>query len=432
MGSSPSGRPSREAVADAGLTFVGPTRRGDRGARRQARRAAARAERRRRHRPGDPRRRAGRPPGRRGGHRRRGRGDRLPAARQGGRRWRGPRDAPRRASRGPARRARDRVGRGGQRRSATARSTSSARSARRATSRSSCSATRRARSWPSASATARIQRRHQKLVEEAPAPGLSQAARRALHERAVRIASAAGLTNAATAEFLLEPDGAVWFLEVNTRLQVEHGVTELVTGLDLVREQLWLAAGRPLSEAALAAAARAGEPTRHAIEVRLTAEDPGRGFAPTPGTIRHWAMPAGPGSGWTRRARRARGCRPSTTTSWPRSWWSPTTAPPPSSASGAPSTRPRSPGSRRRSRSTGSWRATPPSGTRTCRSTGSRSTGTARPGAGTRWRSRSGVAARAFDAAGAAAAPPDPPAGQPTRGGWRASARAAGIDRWPR
>ncbi len=139
-----------------------------------------------------------------------------------------------------------------------------------------------------------IQRRHQKLVEEAPAPGLTREARLALHDRAVRIASAAGLTNAATAEFLLEPGGAVWFLEVNTRLQVEHGVTELVSGLDIVREQLWLAGGRPLSEAARGAAAGAGDPTRHAIEVRLTAEDPGRGFAPTPGTIRHWAMPSGP------------------------------------------------------------------------------------------------------------------------------------------
>ncbi len=140
-----------------------------------------------------------------------------------------------------------------------------------------------------------IQRRHQKLVEEAPAPGLTREARLGLHDGAVRLAAAAGLTNAATAEFLLDRDGAVWFLEVNTRLQVEHGVTELVSGLDIVREQLWLAAGRPLSAEALAAAARAGEPTIHAIEVRLTAEDPGRGFAPTPGTIRHWAMPAGPG-----------------------------------------------------------------------------------------------------------------------------------------
>ena len=140
-----------------------------------------------------------------------------------------------------------------------------------------------------------IQRRHQKLVEESPAPGLTEAERRALHDAAVRIARAARLTNAATAEFLRGPDGSTYFLEVNTRLQVEHGVTELVTGLDLVREQFTLAAGEPLSEAVVAAAGRAATPTGHAIEARLTAEDPSRGFAPTPGRIRHWVMPSGPG-----------------------------------------------------------------------------------------------------------------------------------------
>ena len=140
-----------------------------------------------------------------------------------------------------------------------------------------------------------LQRRHQKLVEEAPAPGLTTDERRHLHELAVRVASAAGLRNAATAEFLRAPDGAFYFLEVNTRLQVEHGVTELVSGLDIVREQLYLAAGRPLSDAALAAAARAAEPSSHAIEVRLSAEDPGRDFAPTPGRIGRWVMPSGPG-----------------------------------------------------------------------------------------------------------------------------------------
>jgi acetyl/propionyl-CoA carboxylase alpha subunit len=140
-----------------------------------------------------------------------------------------------------------------------------------------------------------LQRRHQKLVEEAPAPGLSTDERRHLHELAVRVATAAGLRNAATAEFLRAPDGAFYFLEVNTRLQVEHGVTELVSGLDIVREQLWLAAGRPLSDAALAAAASAAEPTSHAIEVRLSAEDPGHDFAPTPGRVGRWVMPAGPG-----------------------------------------------------------------------------------------------------------------------------------------
>jgi acetyl-CoA carboxylase biotin carboxylase subunit len=140
-----------------------------------------------------------------------------------------------------------------------------------------------------------IQRRHQKLVEEAPAPGLTVADRRGLHELAVRLASAAGLRNAATAEFLRAPDGAFYFLEVNTRLQVEHGVTELVSGLDIVREQFNLAAGRPLSAAAVAAAERAAEPAGHAIEVRLSAEDPGQDFAPTPGRVRWWVMPAGPG-----------------------------------------------------------------------------------------------------------------------------------------
>lgn len=140
-----------------------------------------------------------------------------------------------------------------------------------------------------------LQRRHQKLVEEAPAPGLTTERRRGLHELAVRVATAAGLRNAATAEFLMAPDGEFYFLEVNTRLQVEHGVTELVAGLDIVREQLYLAAGRPLSEAALAAAARAAEPTSHAIEVRLSAEDPGRDFAPTPGRVGRWRMPSGPG-----------------------------------------------------------------------------------------------------------------------------------------
>jgi acetyl/propionyl-CoA carboxylase alpha subunit len=140
-----------------------------------------------------------------------------------------------------------------------------------------------------------LQRRHQKLVEEAPAPGLTSDDRRRLFDMAVRIGSAAGLRNAATAEFLRAPDGVFYFLEVNTRLQVEHGVTELVTGLDIVHEQFWLAAGEPLSAGALAAAERAADPAHHAIEVRLTAEDPSRDFAPTPGRVRRWVMPGGPG-----------------------------------------------------------------------------------------------------------------------------------------
>jgi acetyl/propionyl-CoA carboxylase alpha subunit len=140
-----------------------------------------------------------------------------------------------------------------------------------------------------------LQRRHQKLVEEAPAPGLTADERRHLHGLAVRVSTAAGLRNAATAEFLRASDGTFYFLEVNTRLQVEHGVSELVAGLDIVHEQFWLAAGRPLSAAAIAAADRAAEPDGHAIEVRLTAEDPSREFAPGPGRLRRWVLPAGPG-----------------------------------------------------------------------------------------------------------------------------------------
>ncbi|HEU4921105.1 MAG TPA: biotin carboxylase N-terminal domain-containing protein, partial [Candidatus Limnocylindrales bacterium] len=140
-----------------------------------------------------------------------------------------------------------------------------------------------------------LQRRHQKLVEESPAPGITAAERRALHAMAVHVGEVAGLRNASTAEFLFDMDRQFWFLEVNTRLQVEHGVTELVADLDLVREQLRIAAGRPFSAAALAAARRADEPERHAIEVRISAEDPIRAFAPEPGTIGRWRMPSGPG-----------------------------------------------------------------------------------------------------------------------------------------
>jgi acetyl/propionyl-CoA carboxylase alpha subunit len=140
-----------------------------------------------------------------------------------------------------------------------------------------------------------LQRRSQKLVEESPAPGLTPEERRSLHDLAVRVATATGLENAATAEFLIDHDHHPWFLEVNTRLQVEHGVTELVADIDLVREQLFVAAGEPLSDAILAASERAAEPPRHAIEVRLSAEDPARAFAPAPGTIGQWAMPSGPG-----------------------------------------------------------------------------------------------------------------------------------------
>jgi acetyl/propionyl-CoA carboxylase alpha subunit len=139
------------------------------------------------------------------------------------------------------------------------------------------------------------QRRHQKLVEEAPAPGLDRAQREGLHGLAVDIAREVGLRNAATAEFLFAPDGSFYFLEVNARLQVEHGVTELVTGLDLVREQLFIAAGGPLSPAVRAAAERAATPDRHAIELRISAEDPARDFLPVPGVLTRWREPGGPG-----------------------------------------------------------------------------------------------------------------------------------------
>jgi acetyl-CoA carboxylase, biotin carboxylase subunit len=146
-----------------------------------------------------------------------------------------------------------------------------------------------------------VQRRHQKLVEEAPAPGLSTGQRHELHALAVAVARAVGLRNAATCEFLRAPDGHFWFLEVNARLQVEHGVTELVTGLDLVQEQLWIAAGAPLSERVVQVAESAATPVLHAIEVRVSAEDPARDFAPVPGVVTAWREPGGPGiriDGW--------------------------------------------------------------------------------------------------------------------------------------
>jgi acetyl/propionyl-CoA carboxylase alpha subunit len=139
------------------------------------------------------------------------------------------------------------------------------------------------------------QRRHQKLIEEAPAPGLTETDRRRLHAMAVRMGSAAGLRNAATCEFLYDLDRDFWFLEVNTRLQVEHPVTELVAGIDIVQEQFRLAAGEPLSPRVRAAAERAARPASHAIELRISAEDPARAFAPTPGRITRWRMPSGPG-----------------------------------------------------------------------------------------------------------------------------------------
>ncbi|HEX7068785.1 MAG TPA: ATP-grasp domain-containing protein, partial [Candidatus Limnocylindria bacterium] len=135
-----------------------------------------------------------------------------------------------------------------------------------------------------------IQRRHQKLIEESPSVAVTPYLRRQLGRAAVRIARAANYHNVGTVEFLLTEDGNYYFLEMNTRLQVEHGVTELVTGLDLVAWQIRVAAGERLP-ADVVEATRHG----HAIEVRLYAEDPYDGFRPTSGRIGAWRMPEGPG-----------------------------------------------------------------------------------------------------------------------------------------
>ena len=134
-----------------------------------------------------------------------------------------------------------------------------------------------------------VQRRHQKLVEESPSPALDAGTREEMESAVERACLAIGYRNAGTFEFLLGPDGSFYFIEVNCRLQVEHPVTEVVTGIDIVREQLRIAAGDRLD--LTGRAPRHG----HAIEVRINAEDPSRDFAPGPGTVRAFRPPLGPG-----------------------------------------------------------------------------------------------------------------------------------------
>jgi 3-methylcrotonyl-CoA carboxylase alpha subunit len=131
-----------------------------------------------------------------------------------------------------------------------------------------------------------LQRRHQKILEEAPAAGLDETLRRALGAAAVRLVAAAGYEGAGTVEFLLAPDGAFYFIEANTRLQVEHPVTEAITGVDLVAWQIRIAEGRPLPLAQDAIRVRG-----HAIEARLYAEDPAKGFLPSTGRLERLVLP---------------------------------------------------------------------------------------------------------------------------------------------
>ena len=133
-----------------------------------------------------------------------------------------------------------------------------------------------------------VQRRHQKLIEEAPAPGLPDGVRQRMAEASIALARGVDYRSAGTLEFMVTPDHQFYFLEMNTRIQVEHPVTEMVTGVDIVKEQIRIASGLPISFADADVT-----PRGHAIECRINAEDPGRSFAPVPGVVRDYREPAG-------------------------------------------------------------------------------------------------------------------------------------------
>lgn len=136
-----------------------------------------------------------------------------------------------------------------------------------------------------------IQRRHQKLLEEAPSPVVDWKLRKKMGDAAIKAAKAVNYVNAGTIEFLLDEDGKFYFMEMNTRVQVEHGITELITGIDIVKEQIRIAAGEKLSIRKQDKIPLKG----HAIECRINAEDPANNFSPSPGRIERYNVPGGPG-----------------------------------------------------------------------------------------------------------------------------------------